>query len=565
MLADLRQQSAKLLFSMMAIIGIIVFINFLRTPSEVENQFLFGLSPRRILLGSILASILLLNIGAAFWMSLKPNEQRLGIESSITAWVIEHIALVMAALYFSFLTIGLLLLIVFHPFKVSSAYIEPMHSLIDGPILWLFFLTLLLLLFFRTAYRNEIHENKAVAIIDHFLLIAGIFLITLLAYQHLLIWIGAENQKSYSYWNLLADEFLKGRLYLENPEQTHDLTLYNGKWYVPMPPLPAIMMMPLAYLIGGEHIITSDFSIVFSAINAVFIFLILEQLARRQWVNISLVGILLLVVLFAFGTPHLWVGIRGRAWFVSQIVTVTFVALAVFAGLKLWSPWLIGISLGLAVASRPNAIMTWPFIFAIAMQILKEGQGSISLKQVLDWSIKSILPIAVAVISLLVYNYARFENFFDFGYTTISGDPLIAENAQRYGLFSTHYILTNLNVMFFYIPTIDPGNWWPILPSTTGMSIFLVTPPLIYLFHRYEWKWWIVGGWISVLLNFLLLILYHNTGAHQFGYRYILDVIVPLTVMLGISLSRKIPWLFILLLLFSIAFNIYGAFWFING
>ena len=565
MLPEIRRQSAKLLFSAMAIIGVIVFINFLRTPSEAENQLVFGLSFKRILLGSIFAFILFLNIGSVFWMSLKPNERRLDIESRFNTWVIEQIAWVTAALYFVSLVISLLVLIVFHPFTMSSTFIEPLRSLISGPILWLFFLTLLLLLFFRTAYRNEIHENKAVAIIDHFLLIAGIFLITLLAYQHLLIWIGAENQKSYSYWNLLADEFLKGRLYLENPEQTHDLTLYNGKWYVPMPPLPAIMMMPLAYLIGGENIITSDFSIVFSSINAVFVFLILERLARRQWINISLVGILMLVVLFSFGTPHLWVGIRGRAWFVSQIVTVTFIALAVFAGLKSRSPWLIGISLGLAVTSRPNAIMTWPFVFAITMQILKEEQGSISLKQALNWSIKSMLPIAVAVISLLIYNYARFENFFDFGYTTISGDPLIAENAQRYGLFSTHYILTNLNVMFFYTPTIDPGNRWPILPSTTGMSIFLVTPPLIYLFHRYERKWWILGAWVSVFLNFLLLALYHNTGAHQFGYRYILDVIVPLTAMLGISLNRKIPWLFILLLLFSIAFNIYGAFWFING
>ena len=274
---------------------------------------------------------------------------------------------------------------------------------------------------------------------------------------------------------------------------------------------------------------------------------------------------LLLVVLFAFGTPHLWVGIRGRAWFVSQIVTVTFLALAVFAALRSWSPWLVGISLGAAIATRPNGLMTWPFVFAIAMQILKEVHGLVSWKQIMKWSIKTIIPMGVAVAGLLIYNYARFENFLDFGYTSINGDPVIVANANKYGLFSPHFILTNLKAMLFYFPAIQPGNQWPILPYTTGMNLFLVTPPLIYLFHRYERKWWILGAWACVFFNFVLLVLYHNTGAHQFGYRYILDALIPLIAMLAVALGGKIPWHFILLLLFSIAFNIYGAYWFING
>jgi hypothetical protein len=119
--------------------------------------------------------------------------------------------------------------------------------------------------------------------------------------------------------------------------------------------------------------------------------------------------------------------------------------------------------------------------------------------------------------------------------------------------------------MFFYVPAIQPGSQWPILPSTTGMSIFLTTPPLLYLFHRYERPWWILGAWASVVLNFLILVLYHNTGAHQFGYRYILDAIIPLLALLAVAIGPKVRWLFILLLLFSIAFNLYGTYWFING
>jgi hypothetical protein len=542
-----------------------MLIAFFRSPSEAGNQFWFGLSPARLAIGALFGFLLALNICAILWISLKPRAWQLLIESRLIAWFTNHLVVVIVALCIVALTTATILLFMIPPVIKLFIFLEAMRARLASLILWLFFSSTLLIVFFRISSREVLRGNKVIVMVDRYLILACIFLITFFLYEHILIWTGAANQTRYSYWNLLADEFLKGNLYLENPPHTHDLTLYQGKWYVPMPPLPALLMTPLALLIGGENINTSDLSIFFSAVNAVFVFLILEQLARLKWIKLSRANLLLLVVLFALGNPHLWVGIRGRAWFVSQIVTVTFLALAVFAALRSWSPWLVGICLGAAIATRPNGIMAWPFICAIAMQILKEEYGSVSWKQIMEWSIKTIIPMGVAVAGLLIYNYARFENFLDFGYTSINGDPVIVANAQRYGLFSPHYILTNIKAMFFYLPAIQPGNQWPILPSTAGMNLFLVTPPLIYLFHRYELKWWILGAWASVFFNFVLLILYHNTGAHQFGYRYILDALIPLIAMLAVALGGKIPWHFILLLLCSIAFNIYGAYWFING
>ncbi|HEX9840037.1 MAG TPA: hypothetical protein VGA72_11845 [Anaerolineales bacterium] len=542
-----------------------IFFDFLSSPSEIGNQFLFGLSRVRFAIGMLFAFLLLLNISVILWVSLKPGAWQVMIENRLILWITDHLTFVIAALSFAALGTFTLVLGIVPPVIRTFNFLELVATRTGGPIIWLFFASSLLTIFLRVTYRDLFRENKTVAVVDRFLLLAVIFLIIFFLYEHLLIWTGAANQTRYSYWNLLADEFLRGNLYLENPPHTHDLTLYQGKWYVPMPPLPAILMTPLALLIGGENINTSDLSIFFSAINAVFVFLILEQLARRKWIKLSRANLLLLVVLFAFGNPHLWVGIRGRAWFVSQILTVTFLALAVFAALKSWSPWWVGISIGLAILARPNGIMTWPFVFAIAMQILKDEHRSIRWKQIMDWSIKTMIPIGMAIAGLLIYNYARFENFLDFGYTTLQGDPVMVANAQTYGIFSPHFIVRNLRAMFFYVPAIQLGTQWPILPSATGMSIFLVTPPLIYLFHRYERKWWVLGAWASVFLNFILLVLYHNTGAHQFGYRYILDVIIPLMALLALAMDKKIPWHFILLLLFSIAFNIYGAYWFING
>jgi hypothetical protein len=545
--------------------GMVVFVAFLRLPSEPENQILFGLSGKRLGLGMTLFLIWAVNVVALLWISLKPGGRWERVEGAIAVWLKDHLAWAVVTLYLLTAMTSILSLAVFHPINKMLAFLEPFRTLLGGPSLWLFFSSVILTVFLRISYRDTIRENRFLSVIEYFLVVAFIFGVTYYSYKHILIWAGAENQKSYTYWNLLADEFLKGKLYLKNPQQTHDLTFYKGNWYLPPPPLPAILMMPLAYLIGGENINTSTFSIFLGSMNAVLVFLILEQLSKRKWIKLSRTGILLLVVLFAFGNPHLWVGIRGRSWFVSHIVTVTFLALAVYASLKSWSPWLVGISIGLAITARPNGIMTWPFALAIAMQILKEKNGRVNFKQLLSWCIKSSVPLGAAVAGLLFYNYARFDNFLDFGYTTISGDPTIVSNAQTYGIFSLHYILTNLKVMFLYLPAIQPGSRWPILPSTMGMSIFLTTPPLIYLFHRYERQWWVIGAWATVFLNFLLLVLYHNTGAHQFGYRYILDAIVPLIAMLAVALRKKVPWHFILLLLFSIVFNIYGAYWFING
>lgn len=171
----------------------------------------------------------------------------------------------------------------------------------------------------------------------------------------------------------------------------------------------------------------------------------------------------------------------------------------------------------------------------------------------------------LAVAGLLTYNYLRFENILDFGYTTVNAGFDIVYNIQTWGMFSPHFIPRNLSVMFLEMPWINPNSHWPIEPSATGMSVFLTTPALIYLFHRYPKQWWVIGAWTAVFCNIALLSLYHTTGAHQFGYRYILDMLTPLITLIAVGFDRKIPWHFVALVLVSIIVNMYGADWFMNG
>lgn len=561
-----KRQIISALLGFLAIAGIVLFVSFVYPPSEQSQQFFLGLSLVRFVIAVLFFVFLMINLFALILSVKKRWKWQNSFEIILDQLLSQYTSLFLVLLYMLFLITGTVLLLTIPPIPNSLVFLEPVRVRLLAPLAWSFLSSAAFIAVIKLFYAEKIREKKFIRITEWGLLVFGVFLFTFFFYEHFAAWIGWVNKTKYSYWNLLAGEFLEGRLYIQNPPaNTHDLTNYSGRWYVPSPPLPAVLMMPLAYLVGAENISTAEFSIFFGAINAVIVFLILEQLSHLQWIKLSRFGILLLVFLFAFGTPHLWVGINGRFWFVSQILTVTFLALAILGSLRSWSPYIIGLCIGLAVGARPNGLMTWPFVFAIMMQILKENGEKIDFKKIFLWTLKSAIPIGTVILGLLFYNYARFENFFDFGYVTIDGNPVIVYNAQTYGLFSLHYVLYNIKVMFLYLPDIKLGGQWPILPSGAGMSVFATTPALIYLFHRYENRWWILGAWTSVLFNFFLLVSYHNTGMDQFGYRYILDVIVPLIALLSVLFNKKIPWHFVLMVVLSILINLYGANWFMNG
>ena len=296
------------------------------------------------------------------------------------------------------------------------------------------------------------------------------------------------------------------------------------------------------------------------------LFFILDQIRKREWIKLSQTELLWLVALFAFGTPHFYMGIIGMEWHISKILAVTFLALSVFCGLKAWSPWLVGLCLGVAMASRLNLFVVWPFLFAIAVQIVQDGKSNnrkLEWKWMVKWIAESAIPVIVVVIGLLLYNYLRFGNPLDFGYVNINGSTSIVENVRKYGVFNIHFIPRNLSVMFLTLPSIRPYSPF-LFPSLDGMSILVTTPALVYLIHKYEKKWWIIGAWVTVVLSIVLLSMYHNTGAAQFGYGYVLDFIIPLIMLLAVALGRKSSWIFRVLVIISVVINGFGVWWFLH-
>ncbi len=407
-------------------------------------------------------------------------------------------------------------------------------------------------------YRGKTWHGK----LHPFFLVLSIAAVTLVVYRHTAFWMGLVETPPKAYWPLLSEAFLQGRLYLENPPDTHDLTLYNGEWYIPNPPLPALVLAPLVALQGADNINTVTFSIVIAAINVVLIYLILARASALGLIPTTQTGNLWLTAVFAFSTSHWWLSFGGRMWWVSQLLTLTCAALAVLAVLHRQSPMLVGLCLGAAVLARPNVFTLWPFLAGLFIYLLQQQSGRVKWKPVLSWMVQSTLPICLAVAGLLYYNYMRFNDWLDFGYVTINGADWIMAAVGSYGMFNIHFVPINIYAMFIRLPTIqfNDGRLF-YSPGLEGTSIFAMAPALLYIFRRFKINWWISGAWISVILSIGLLLFYHNYGAWQIGYRYVLDFILPIMLLLAVGIGTRATWGFKLLALAGMVGNFTGIAW----
>jgi hypothetical protein len=379
-----------------------------------------------------------------------------------------------------------------------------------------------------------------------------------------------------AYFNHLAAAFLQGRTYLVAPPATHDLTAYEGRWYVPFPPLPALLMLPWVWVAGLAGVNTVFFCAFLGALNVALIQLVLTALSQRGWSRLGAGDNLWLTALLGLGSVHWYMATIGSVWFVAQICTVTFVALAVWiaiaAPLGIASALLAGLALALAMLARPNVALTWPLLLGIAAmhQLSNAPAGAkegirdwlyqLEMRSLIRWALVSAGPPLLAIASLLWYNQIRFENPLDFGYLTENVAEKLVPDLRRYGQFHLHYLPKNLWAMWLAGPQWnDETNFWQA--DGEGMSLLLTTPALIYLGRAQLRTPLALGGWVALALLLIPLLLYYNTGWWQFGYRFSLDFMTPILVLLAVAAGRQLSARFRFLILAGVVVNLYGVIW----
>jgi len=366
----------------------------------------------------------------------------------------------------------------------------------------------------------------------------------------------APPSQPIDYFVRLADAFLHGRLYLtEAPSWLNELVPMDAGWYVPYPPMPAVVLLPFVAVFGPDFPQQVLSSIVGGA-SAGLVLLAVGRLGLGGWPRLGLVAV------FAFGTVLWWGASEGSSWLFAQAVAVLFAACALLLATHRRWPFAVGLLVGFATMSRLPVGLTAPFFLALAIGLpLPFGRDDV--RRALRPAILFVIGVAIPVAASVLYNLARWGTPLDAGYVLIPGvleDPIYAEH----GILSIHYIPRHVYAIF--LRSFDYQAEFPwFRPSWWGLSLFLTTPLYLWLarapFHDPRVRWALVGTALAAIP----IITHGNVGIAQWGYRFSLDVQVVMFAILALTFARRTSRLAVAAGALAILVNLYGVIAIRNG
>lgn len=372
-------------------------------------------------------------------------------------------------------------------------------------------------------------------------------------------------------FSVLSEQFIRGHIFL--PEAVGDAVLYNGKYFWHLGPLPAMLLTPLSLI----TLPVLGFPMPQGILNIILVigivYLSYKISLKYNFDKKSGVWMAIAVVfasVFFLSTLLPW------SWHFSQTITFFLGLLALYNYTGSRNYLLIGVCHALMFMTRFTAGLGILFYFLATIF------SKTPLREKLRRCLLMVLPIVLAGVVLLWYNYARFENVFDNGYTT-SNNWVPSSNTFRYemlkyGLFNVKNIPTNVYYYFFNVPSpvleTSQGYYRQIFKTDTSMIVHLVFPyikvttpgvsffvvsPIFLLIFRNKFKSKdskiaaVTGGVILILL-----LMYYWTGWTQVGPRYTIDLLPFLFILLIESFREKKVTLWQKFVIsFSSLFNIY--------
>lgn len=366
-----------------------------------------------------------------------------------------------------------------------------------------------------------------------------IFIITLLIY-----YVTSPGKTPYDYFTQLSTSFLNRKFWLvdNHPWMSELIKIGPGRYTFVNPPFPAIIAVPFVWAFKDAfqqqylaHLIGAFSVLVVAAISLKI------RKNRTQMVWSSL--------LFGLGSIFWYLSSTGSVWYLGQVTAVFFILLAINECLGKKRLFLVSSFLLFAFLSRLQLILSLPFFVLLTLK------NNLSVKRVVLFAI----PLIVFVLLYFTYNFIRFGDPLQNGYTLIPG--ILKEPWFNKGQFSIQYIPNHLYLMFLKLPIITKD--FPFIkPSWAGLAIWITTPAFIYALGAHLKDKINILSWISILSIGLINFSYGSTGFSQFGYRYAVDF-YPFLILLTIrSVSRTgLKWHHWLLLFISIIVNLWGVLW----
>jgi hypothetical protein len=322
---------------------------------------------------------------------------------------------------------------------------------------------------------------------------------------------------------------------------------------VSFPPFPAVVMVPFVAIWGLQF---NDvlFTVLWAALNPMLLFLLLRDLRARGLSSRTTGDDLWLTALLGVGSVYYFCAVVGQVWFTALIVAVTLSIGYVWASIGARRPVLAGICVALGFATRPPWVVLPLFLFeAVRAAGGVSGIRTPSGRRTLVVSLlRFAAPILIGGVVLAAYNYARFRNPFEFGHRFMPVQW--QERMFRFGLFNFHFLSRNLAAALVLLPRIMT-HYPYVRVSQHGLSLLVTSPNLAYTVMPQEPSPLTRPLWLTVAAVALPDLLYQSTGYVQWGYRYSLDFMVYLVVLLAIG-NRRLTRLFKALLVVAIAINL---------
>ena len=307
-------------------------------------------------------------------------------------------------------------------------------------------------------------------------------------------------------YSRLAASLLEGKLYLLPRPLNNwaDTAPFGGYLYSALGPLPALLMLPLAWM-GNVH--PGQLSLVVT----LAVFYLCFRLAGKF--NYSYNDASWLALAFCFGTSFVGAAALATSNHFAHVLAVMFLFAAINEYEGRCRLLIIGGLIGLALATRPPAGLN--IICFVLLVLLGSAPAQ---KRMADLA-KLVLPFAAVLGVLALYNYARFGNPLESGYGyQVNGMGLPYANwnvpGNRAGPpFSLSNIPSHLWIFLFGLPS----------SAGVGTSVLLMSPHLVYLCSVSRWDLTNKVIVVNVAIVLIAVLAFRSTGFEQVGYRFSLD------------------------------------------
>lgn len=358
----------------------------------------------------------------------------------------------------------------------------------------------------------------------------------------------AANFTNDQHFSSLAHSFINNDLFLSPFNlPSGDYADYMAKQYLFYGPMPSIMLAPFVFVFG------KDFPQMSLSLTAIFVTYISIFFLSTK-LKFNKLDSLMLANFFVFSTVFYFLALVNISAYLVQVVGITFIILALleYFTKKRW--FLIGILIASAGLTR---LTLYASVIFFLIDLIK-NKGKIRRREILLF----FIPIVFSLLIIGLYNNRRFNSPFETGYKyniTLKNYPL--NTNLEYGIFSIKHVPANLYNLIWKSP--DPikaeGSAFildfPYLKADGwGLAIWFTSPLFAYLI-RVKKNMFTTPSLITILALFIPSAIYFGLGFSQFGYRYSLDFLPFLFLILISTFSKRLPAFAKFLIILGVVFN----------